>query len=244
MLTPQETVLALQTQLGLFSKANGCSNAELPAGPFSVILADPPWPFVAWSAKGQGRSASRHYHVEEIETIKALPVATHATRDCWLFLWCTSPHNPWLEEVMNAWGFTFSGKAFCWVKTTKLAHVTSLSVTAAPCAKSPWHTGMGFTTRANSEDCWLGRRGKPSRLDKGVHELIVAPVREHSRKPDETYARIERFCAGPYLELYARQQYPGWICVGDESAKFPVEAACMRISRLSFLATGSSMVVC
>jgi N6-adenosine-specific RNA methylase IME4 len=43
----------------------------------------------------------------------------------------------------------------------------------------------------------------------GVRELIIAPRREHSRKPDEIYHRIEALCAGPFVELYARQQWPG-----------------------------------
>jgi N6-adenosine-specific RNA methylase IME4 len=80
--------------------------------------------------------------------------------------------------------------------------------------------GLGHTTRANVELCWLARRGNPHRLDMGVRELIVAPARQHSRKPDETYQRIEQFCAGPYVELFARQQWPGWICVGHENEKF------------------------
>jgi N6-adenosine-specific RNA methylase IME4 len=191
---------------------------------FGAIMVDAAWPTTTWSVKGQGRSASRHYAVEDIEGIKALPVAAYAARDCWLFNWCPSPHNLFLHEVMAAWGFDFSGKGFCWIKTTKHATVTPSAVIAAPGAKSPFHFGMGHTTRANSEDCWLGRRGNPPRLDKGVHELIVAPVREHSRKPDEAYRKIERYCAGPYLELFARQQWPGWICVGNQSAKFSVEA--------------------
>jgi N6-adenosine-specific RNA methylase IME4 len=58
-----------------------------------------------------------------------------------------------------------------------------------------------------------------------VRELIVAPRREPGRKPDEVYLRIVALCDGPYLELFGRQQWPGWICVGDESTKFQVEAA-------------------
>lgn len=58
-----------------------------------------------------------------------------------------------------------------------------------------------------------------------MRELIVAPRREHSRKPDEVYSRIEALCDGPYVELFARQQSPNWICVGDEAGKFQVEAA-------------------
>jgi N6-adenosine-specific RNA methylase IME4 len=41
----------------------------------------------------------------------------------------------------------------------------------------------------------------------------MAPRREHSRKPDEVYERIEHLVAGPYLELFARDgavPRPGW----------------------------------
>jgi N6-adenosine-specific RNA methylase IME4 len=85
--------------------------------------------------------------------------------------------------------------------------------------------GGGYGTRHNAEICWLGHRGKPQRKSKGVRELIIAPVREHSRKPDEIYARVEALSDGPYVELFARQQWPGWICIGDEVGKFQREAA-------------------
>jgi N6-adenosine-specific RNA methylase IME4 len=55
--------------------------------------------------------------------------------------------------------------------------------------------------------------------------VIVAPRRQPGRKPDEIYSRIEALCDGAYLELFARQQWPGWVCVGNESTKFAVEAA-------------------
>jgi N6-adenosine-specific RNA methylase IME4 len=58
-----------------------------------------------------------------------------------------------------------------------------------------------------------------------VRKLIVAPRRVPGRKPNEVYRRIEALCDGPFLELFARQQWPGWTCVGDESTKFAVEAA-------------------
>ena len=64
----------------------------------------------------------------------------------------------------------------------------------------------------------------PRRKSAGVRELIIAPVREHSRKPDEIYSRIETLCDGPYLELFARQGWPNWTAVGDERDKFqPIE---------------------
>jgi len=51
-------------------------------------------------------------------------------------------------------------------------------------------------------------------------KLLIAPRREHSRKPDETYARIERLLPGPYLELFARQSRPGWDGFGDQDELF------------------------
>lgn len=53
---------------------------------YSVILADPPWAFRAWSDKGKGRSAEQHYPTMRLEDIKALPVADLAAGDCVLFL--------------------------------------------------------------------------------------------------------------------------------------------------------------
>jgi N6-adenosine-specific RNA methylase IME4 len=44
--------------------------------------------------------------------------------------------------------------------------------------------------------------------------------REHSRKPDETFARIEALYAGPYLEMFARQQRPGWTVWGNQTDRF------------------------
>jgi N6-adenosine-specific RNA methylase IME4 len=79
---------------------------------------------------------------------------------------------------------------------------------------------MGMTTRKGAEICLLGKRGNPRIRAHDVRELIVAPRREHSQKPDEQYERIERLVDGPYAELFARQRRPGWISLGDEIDKF------------------------
>lgn len=173
---------------------------------FAVILADPPWRFSVRSPKGEGRSASQHYSVMTLDALSALPVADMAAPDCWLFLWATTPMLPQAFSVMRAWGFTFSANAFAWVKQNS--------------SGVGFHIGTGFTTRKNVELCLLGKRGRPRIAAHDVRELIIAPRREHSRKPDEQYERIERLCDGPYLELFARQQWPGWCAVGDEVGRF------------------------
>jgi N6-adenosine-specific RNA methylase IME4 len=82
--------------------------------------------------------------------------------------------------------------------------------------------GLGLTTRHNPELCLLVRCANARRIAKDVRELIIAPVREHSRKPAEAYRRIERYAAGPHIELFAREQRPGWASWGNEINKLSI----------------------
>jgi hypothetical protein len=58
-------------------------------------------------------------------------------------------------------------------------------------------TGLGFWTRANPEPCLLATCGDPKRRAGDMPKLLLAPRREHSRKPDEAYERIERLLPSP-----------------------------------------------
>jgi N6-adenosine-specific RNA methylase IME4 len=166
-------------------------------------MADPGLAFKAYSPKGEGsRVPQSHYRCTPFDELAALPVADVAAENCFIFLWIPNRSVYLAEPLMRAWGFKFSGSAFVWVELNSPG--------------GSYFMGTGYGTRKNVEVCWLGRRGSPQRLSKAVRELIVAPRREHSRKPNEVYARIQELCVGPYLELYARQQWPGWTCVGDE----------------------------
>ena len=53
-----------------------------------------------------------------------------------------------------------------------------------------------------------------------MQKLVISPRREHSRKPDEVYERIEALCEGPYLELFARSTRDGWKSRGVEVDAF------------------------
>lgn len=169
---------------------------------FGVILADPPWTFKVYSGKGKDRSADRHYNTMSLEDIMDLPVAQLAAPDCALFLWGVCPEVPGALAVMKAWGFEFKTKAFTWIKTNQ--------------NDSGLHWGMGYWTRANSEDVWLATRGAPKRKAMDVHQVIMSPVGEHSRKPEETQVRIEKLLDGPYLELFGRRPMAGWTVWGNQ----------------------------
>jgi N6-adenosine-specific RNA methylase IME4 len=66
------------------------------------------------------------------------------------------------------------------------------------------HFGMSKVTRLGTEFVLIGRRGNPFRLNNDVRQVVVAPVGEHSEKPEEVRRRIERLYRGPYLELFGR----------------------------------------
>jgi N6-adenosine-specific RNA methylase IME4 len=154
-----------------------------------------------------------------VDDIAAMPIKDRAADDSHLFMWITGPmfvegkHIP----IMKAWGFRPSSVAFTWIKLKKRAPTLFFD-------RDSFHVGLGLTTRKNAEFVVLGRRGSCRRLAKDVRELVLEPVREHSRKPDEVAARIERYCAGPYLELFARAERPGWTCWGNEVGKFGAAA--------------------
>lgn len=195
--------------------------AALSGSNFPVVCADPAWRFRSWVASENpqsSRSVERHYRTMTLEEIQALPVAQAAARDAHLFLWTTGPFLPLAIETMRAWRFRYSAIAFVWVKM--LRRLDGRQLRFLPAADDDFHVGMGFTTRKNVELCLLGRRGSPRRLAKNVRELIVAPVREHSRKPDEFYGRVEKYADGPYLDLFSRIERGGWTPVGDDAGRF------------------------
>lgn len=184
---------------------------DLPRGQARAILADPPWSFEAWSDKGLDRSPEQHYSTMSMRDIARLPVDELAAKDCALFVWCCWPSITEAIKIIDAWGFTFKTCAFSWMKADPYRLFAD---DATPFA------GMGYWTRANTEPCLLATRGKPKRLNADVRQGIIAPRREHSRKPDCVHERIERLVAGPYVELFARQSRPGWLTWGNEVTKF------------------------
>jgi N6-adenosine-specific RNA methylase IME4 len=169
---------------------------------FAIIYADPPWSFEVCSGKGKQRSADRYYDTSSLDAIKALPVAPLAAKDCALFLWCTMPNLPAGLAVIEAWGFEYKTTGFTWIKQNPGGQGLFMS--------------LGYWTRANAEICLLATRGSPTRMAADVPQVVMSPVGAHSAKPPEVRARIERLLVGPYLELYAREQAPGWKAWGNE----------------------------
>lgn len=178
---------------------------SVPPLTFGAILADPPWHFRNYSAKGEGRNPTAHYDCMDLDAIKALPVSHLARPDCGLVMWATAPMLPQAIETMKAWGFAFKS-AGAWAKQSKTGNA--------------WAFGTGYCFRSAAEFFLLGTIGRPKINSRSIRNLIAAPVREHSRKPDDLHHMVEALFDGPYLELFARESRPGWTTWGNQSTKF------------------------
>jgi N6-adenosine-specific RNA methylase IME4 len=170
-----------------------------------MVMADPPWRFLTYSENGRGKSAEQHYDTMTLDDIKSLPVADLALPDCWLWLWVTAPMYDICRSVVDAWGFKYTTQGV-WVKTTK--------------AGGPAF-GTGYVLRNAHEPFIIAKRGKPAICSRSIRSVIMAPRREHSRKPDEAYSAAELLSGDvPRADLFSRQSRPGWVSWGNQSDKF------------------------
>ena len=167
---------------------------------YGIVYADPPW---RYDMKRGNGVAEKHYPTMSIEEICALPVAELAAKDSALFLWATFPQLNEAFRVMEAWGFKYKTLAFLWLKQNRKA--------------DSWFYGMGFWTRSNAEVCLLATRGHPKRQCAGIHQFVISHIEQHSKKPDEVRDKIVKLMGDqPRVELFARQQTPGWDVWGNE----------------------------
>ena len=176
-------------------------------GPYSTILADPPWQF----QNRTGKVAPEHrrllrYPTINLEEIKQLPVGKLAAASSHLYLWVP---NALLKEgldVMRQWGFTYKTN-IVWYKIRKDG--------------GPDGRGVGFYFRNVTELVLFGVRGSMRTLQPGRTQVNIVSTRkrEHSRKPDEIYDIVESCSPGPYLELFARFRRPGWHQWGNEDVE-------------------------
>jgi N6-adenosine-specific RNA methylase IME4 len=187
---------------------------------YHLIYADPPWQYRDKALAGN-RGAGCKYPVMSWRDIAALPIADICAPDCVLAMWHVPPQPAEALEVCKAWGFKFKTmKLFTWIKRS-------------PAGVLAW--GQGHYSRGNSEDvlfgvgeaiadewaaedCLVALRGHYWRASASVHQVIEAPRREHSRKPDEVADRlVQLFGPVKRLELFARHRRdPSWDYWGNE----------------------------
>jgi N6-adenosine-specific RNA methylase IME4 len=177
--------------------------------PYGTIIADPPWRYRK-SKQNKDTIHSRIlvsdlYDTLSMTEIASLPVNELAAKNAHLYLWVTVPRlfgerddksgfGPF--HIMNAWGFRY---------------ITMIT----------WHKigapGMGSYFRIDTEHCLFGVRGHaPIPPGKRIRNVISAPRRKHSQKPDEIYHIAEAVSPSPRLELFARERREDWDSWGNQ----------------------------
>ena len=172
---------------------------------YDIIYADPPWDYKCQkkdACKGTGcgmlGSARRAYDCLSLAELKALPVGELASPDCLLFMWASSPHLDQAIELMKAWGFDWATVGFVWDKQ---------------------RICPGYYTLSQVELCLIGKRGRipKPRGVRNARQLISVKSGRHSAKPEEVRQAIESmFPQQTKIELFAREEYEGWDCWGNE----------------------------
>lgn len=162
---------------------------------FHTVLADPPWDVEQKGARG----AEQHYDLMTLERIKGMgsALAPYLANDAHLWLWVTNATLRQGYDVAEAWGFTVRSP-LTWIK---------------------WRMGLGSYLRNSTEHLLFATRGKAPVQFRAQPTWFTAPVQDHSHKPEEQYALIERISPGPYLELFARDRPPSradWSVWGNQ----------------------------
>lgn len=183
---------------------------NLPDRRYDVVLADPPWSY--YGQQDKWGAAAKFYATQPDEAIVRLPIPDLLDDNGVLFLWATSPRLDVAMACLAEWRLHFRGVAFVWVKARKDGGPIGAQGVRPSIVKPTAEYVLAASRVA---------RGRPMKLgDEGVPNVILAPRRAHSQKPDEVTACIERlYPDARRLELFARTERPGWDAWGDEVGK-------------------------
>ncbi|XP_043692207.1 N6-adenosine-methyltransferase MT-A70-like [Telopea speciosissima] len=163
-------------------------------GQFGVIMADPPWDIHMELPYGtMADDEMRNLNVPALQT------------DGLIFLWVTGRAMELGRECLELWGYK-RVEEIIWVKTNQLQRIIRTGRT-------------GHWLNHSKEHCLVGIKGNPE-VNRNIDtDVIVAEVRETSRKPDEMYAMLERISPRTRkLELFARMHntHAGWMSLGNQ----------------------------
>ncbi|XP_052209531.1 N6-adenosine-methyltransferase MT-A70-like [Diospyros lotus] len=163
-------------------------------GQFGVIMADPPWDIHMELPYGtMADDEMRNLNVPALQT------------DGLIFLWVTGRAMELGRECLELWGYK-RVEELIWVKTNQLQRIIRTGRT-------------GHWLNHSKEHCLVGIKGNPE-VNRNIDtDVIVAEVRETSRKPDEMYPMLERISPRTRkLELFARMHnaHAGWISLGNQ----------------------------
>lgn len=162
---------------------------------YGAIYADPPW---LYGNQGTRAATGNHYSGMTVDEICALPIGSLAADASHLHLWTTNGFLFECPKIFAAWGFEFRS-SFIWVKP---------------------QIGIGNYWRNSHEFLLTAIRGDAkSFADKSLRSTLECDRGEHSAKPEQVRAMLERASPGPFLELFGRSPAAGWTVWGNQISR-------------------------
>ena len=181
---------------------------ELPAGPYDVVLADPPWSYTGQQDKWG--AAAKFYRTLDDDQIGSLAFSHMLAKRAVVFCWATCPRLDAAIETLQAWGLHYRGVAFVWIKTKQDGTPIGAQGVRPSVVKPLTELVLVASTVKSGRPLPLG--------SEAVVQTVFAPRGEHSVKPDIVAERIEALYPNARrLELFARRRRPGWDAWGDEA---------------------------
>jgi len=163
---------------------------------YRTLLVDPPWQqqmVLGFNKTRNNRPKKLPYPTLSVAQIGDLPIPDLAEANAHLWLWTTNQFLPDEFDLLKRWGFKYM-IPIQWVKPS----------------------GCGAWWIHRSQTLLFGYRGKLDMREKLKPNVLFAPARRHSQKPEESFGLIEAVSHAPRLEMFARAPRLNWHSWGDE----------------------------
>lgn len=183
---------------------------SLPTRQYDIVYVDPPWHYYGSAVKDA--AAAKHYPLMTVDELAAIDVGGILNKRAAVFMWATCPRLDFALKLIEAWGLTYRGVAYVWVKTNRRGQIINGQGVPPTFTKPTTELVLAATTKAT---------GRPFPiLDLAQAQVILHPRRAHSEKPAIFRERIELLCGDrPRIELFARSTAKGWDSWGAEVGK-------------------------
>jgi N6-adenosine-specific RNA methylase IME4 len=207
------------------------------SGPFRTVMLDPPWP-----ESGGGkikRGADRHYPLIRSEDrmfeVISQDSGWNPADNAHMYMWVTNNYLPWGMRLIDRLGFRYVTN-IAWVKLLKSLREDSVNEDrlsrimgmlryhmVSEAFRNAINVGLGQYFGGSHELLLFAVRGKGYDAKTGLAgqkfpTVVHAPLERHSQKPNVFYEMVEARSEGPYLEMFARRERPGWQHMGNEIA--------------------------
>jgi N6-adenosine-specific RNA methylase IME4 len=167
---------------------------------YRIIYADCPWKYNEVQHQTEGNFQSKilghHYPSMSISELCELPIKDLTEKNAIMFFWVTSPLLEECFSVIKAWGFKYK-TSMIW---DKVKH------------------NVGNYVSVRHELLLICTKGSCTPDVKKLDDSVYSEERtEHSKKPKYFRNLIDRiYTEGNRIELFAREENPGWDKWGNE----------------------------